>query len=61
MTTLPDLEKYRPFMDGFTVTDEEKDEVTLALWRVAQHFIDKSLGLSPVQFEKTQVKQSLDP
>ena len=45
--SLPDLEEFRPYMDGFNITDKEKDEVTMALWKIAQHFVDQAFGREP--------------
>ncbi|MFA4846305.1 MAG: hypothetical protein WC654_07165 [Patescibacteria group bacterium] len=47
--TLPDLEKYRGYMDEFNMTDADKDEITLALWNVMNHFIDQAFGEHSVQ------------
>ena len=40
--TLPNLQKYRDLMSEFDMTDEERDEVTLALWSIMNHFIDQA-------------------
>lgn len=42
--TLPNLQKYRDYMSEFDMTDEERDEVTLALWTIMNHFIDQAFG-----------------
>lgn len=44
---LPDLEKYRGYMGEFDMTDEERDEVTLALWSIMTHFIDHAFDERP--------------
>lgn len=54
--TLPDLQKYRDFMSEFEMTDEEKDEVTLALWTIMNHFIDDAFGEHSVQLCKKAAK-----
>ena len=59
--SLPDLEEFRPYMDGFNMTDEEKDEVTMALWKIAQHFVDQALGRAPLGIVNYVQKQPLDP
>lgn len=55
--SLPNLEKYRPHMDGFNMTDEEKDEVTMALWKIGQHFVDQARGRDHAQLNNTVQKQ----
>lgn len=50
---LPDFEKYRPYMEGYDMTDEEKDEVTMALWKIVAHFIDQAYGEHATQSAKT--------
>ncbi|MGE0108618.1 MAG: hypothetical protein AB7S81_02475 [Bdellovibrionales bacterium] len=59
--SLPDFEEFRPYMDGFNMTDEEKDEVTMALWKIAQHFVDQAFGRTPVEIINNMKKQPLDP
>ena len=59
--SLPDLQEFRPYMDGFNMTDEEKDEVTMALWKIAQHFVDQALGRNPLGSGNTLQEQPLDP
>lgn len=52
--TLPDLQKYRDYMSEFDMTDEERDEVTLALWSIMNHFIDQAfVGHSAQLYRKT--------
>lgn len=47
--SLPDFEKYRGYMGEFNMTDADKDEITLALWNIMNHFIDQAFGEDPVQ------------
>lgn len=54
--TLPDFEKYRGYMGEFDMTDQERDEVTLALWTIINHFIDQAFGEHPVQLCKKATK-----
>jgi hypothetical protein len=59
--SLPDLDEFRPYMDGFNMTDDEKDEVTMALWKIAQHFVDQAFGRDPLRIENNVQKPLLDP
>ena len=44
-----DLEKYRPYLDGHDMTDEQKDECIRAVWKIMESFADQAWGLHPVQ------------
>lgn len=45
----PDYEKYRPYLKRFDLTDEEKDEFILALWRMLEQIADQAFGVHPLQ------------
>lgn len=44
-----DPRKYRPFLDGADMTDEQKDDFLEAHWQVIVSFVDTAFDLSPVQ------------
>ena len=44
-----DLDKYRPYLDGFDMTEEEKAAFIHSLWTVMEAFADCAFGLHPVQ------------
>tara|TARA_R110002110_G_scaffold415618_2_gene652495 strand:+ start:2099 stop:2323 length:225 start_codon:yes stop_codon:yes gene_type:complete len=45
----PDLEKYRPYLKRFDLTDEEKDEFLLSLWTMLEGVADRAFGTHPFQ------------
>ena len=58
---LPDLEKYRPLTKNFDLSDEQKDELIIAVWTIMGEFVDQAFGVHPLQLAKKVKKQSLDP
>lgn len=46
---LPDLEKYRPYLDGYDMTEAQKDEFIHTLWTIMEAFADRAFGLHPAQ------------
>ena len=44
----PDLDKYRPYLDGFDLDEEQKAEFIHALWTIMEGFADRAFGLHPV-------------
>jgi|APHig6443717817_1056837.scaffolds.fasta_scaffold01152_2 hypothetical protein len=59
--TLPDFEKYRDYMREFNMTDADRDEITLALWNIMNHFIDQAYGEHSTQLGTNARKQTVDP
>lgn len=45
----PDLAKYRKYVDGFNLSDSEKDELLLAVWGILEGIVDRAFGIHPVQ------------
>lgn len=41
------LEKYRPYLDEFDMSTEQKDEFIQTLWTVMQSFADQAFECSP--------------
>ena len=44
-----DLEKYRPYLDGFDMTEKQKDEYLELVWQIVGSFVDVAWGVHPVQ------------
>ena len=44
-----DVEKYRPYVDGFDLSYEEKDKLLEAIWSLLETFVDRSFTEHPVQ------------
>ena len=53
----PDLDKYRRHVDHFDLTEAQKTDLLLAVWRIMQSFVDSAFGDDPVQ----QVRPRTDP
>ena len=49
LTMLPDLEKCRPYLDGFDMTEDQKAEFIHMLWGIMESFAYQGFGLHPVQ------------
>ena len=49
LTMLPDLEKYRPYVDGFDMMEDQKTELIHTLWGIMESFADQAFGLHPVR------------
>lgn len=47
--SMPDIERYRSYVDRINATQTEKDEVIRIVWRIMEDFADRSFGLHPVQ------------
>lgn len=45
----PDFDFYRPYFAHFDMTDAQKDEAILSVWRIMQNFVDRAFGDDPVQ------------
>ncbi len=46
---MPDIEKYRGFVNHFDLTDEQKVELIHIGWMMAESFVDRAVGGDPVQ------------
>ena len=44
-----DFEKYRVHLDGFDLTDQQKDEVIESVWSICEYFVDRGFGDDSVQ------------
>lgn len=44
-----DIQKYRKHVEGFDLTDQEKDELIRVVRRIMQNFVDRAFGDDPVQ------------
>lgn len=44
-----DLNKYRPFLDGFDLTDDQKTAMIEALWSIAEAVADLAYGVHSTQ------------
>ena len=44
-----DLDKYRPYVDGFDLSEAQKDELIHTLWTIMEAFADQAFGLHPAQ------------
>ena len=43
-----DVEKYRPYVDDFDLSEEQKDELLKAVWSMLETFVDRSFDEDPV-------------
>lgn len=43
-----DVEKYRPYVDGFDLSEEQQDELLRAVWSVLEAFVDQAFEEDPV-------------
>lgn len=49
-TTMPlNLDKYRPYLDGFDLTDDQKTAMIEALWAIAESVADLAYGVHSTQ------------
>lgn len=44
-----DLDKYRPYLDGFDLTDDQKTAMIEALWSIAEEVTDLAYGVHSTQ------------
>lgn len=44
-----DIQKYRPFLDEFDLTDDQKTAMIEALWMIAEAVADLAYGVHPAQ------------
>lgn len=58
--TYPDLSKYRPYVDHFDLTDAQKDDLLLTVWRIMQSFVDRAFGDDSVQ-QARRTSQRMGP
>ena len=45
----PDLNRYRPFLDGYDWPEEQKTEALTELWKIMSSFVDRAFGQAPEQ------------
>lgn len=56
----PDLSHYADDVAAFELTDEQAQELLLALWRIMSSFVDRAWGDDPVQHvHETQVRDEI--
>lgn len=48
-----DLNKYRPYLDGFDLTDDQKTAMIEALWSIAEAVTDLAYGIHSTQLIQT--------
>lgn len=48
-----DLDKYRPHLDGFDLTDDQKTAMIEALWSIAEAVTDLAYGVQSTQLIQT--------
>ncbi len=44
-----DIEKYRKYVEGFDLTEEQKTELIKSVWTIMESFVDRAFGLHPAQ------------
>jgi hypothetical protein len=49
MIMLADVEKYRRYVEHLDLSDEEKAELTRAVWQIVEKFADRAFRLDSVQ------------
>ncbi len=55
-----DLNKYRPYLDGFDLTDDQKTAMIEALWSIAEAVTDLAYGIHSTQLIQTANDPVLD-
>lgn len=45
----PDIEKYRPYVDGFDLTEDQKVELIHTVWHIMESFVDRAFGMDSTQ------------
>lgn len=57
-----DIQKYRRHVEGFDLTDQEKDNLIRVVQSIMQNFVDRAFGDDPVQMCQTlnDAKRALD-
>lgn len=45
----PDLDTYRPYVEGFDLTEAQKADLIHTLWSIMEAFADQAFGLHPAQ------------
>lgn len=56
---LPDkLEKYRPYLEGYDLTEEQEAELIRTLWTIMESFVDQAFGEHPAQQSRSSAKPS---
>lgn len=48
-----DLDKYRPYLDGFDLSDDQKTAMIEALWSIAEAVTDLAYGVHSTQLIQT--------
>lgn len=48
-----DVNKYRPYLDGFDLTDDQKTAMIEALWSIAEAATDLAYGMHSTQLVQT--------
>lgn len=49
-TLVCDLEKYRPYLEGFNLSSQEEAEILEMLWKIMATFVDLGFGVDSIQF-----------
>ena len=44
-----DVEDYKPYLDGFDLTDEQAEELLHTLWQIMSRFVELGFGVDSVQ------------
>lgn len=44
-----DVEKYRHYLDGYQISEEEKTELIKNVWAIMEGFVDQAFGKHPIQ------------
>lgn len=52
-----DPEKYREYLDGFDLSEEEQNELLKTLWTIMAGFVDLGFGVDSIQFLPNDDKQ----
>lgn len=55
----PDLDRYRHHVDHFDLTETQKTDLLLTVWRIMQSFVDRAFGDDPVQHARDARQRSL--
>ncbi|MEO1039509.1 MAG: hypothetical protein AAFX09_08180 [Pseudomonadota bacterium] len=58
LSGLPNLSKYEPYLDGLSISSEQKQELLAVLWKIMTAFADAGFGLEPTQLICGWIEQS---
>ena len=56
-----DVERYRDYLEGLDLTDEQAAEVLQTLWGIAEAFVDEAFGVDSFSLARSQAGSVTSP